>query len=116
MIKYNLDSKEIEFELPYLVDFQRKNYNYIAFGQTNKEENDNKEVIRIVKYDKDFNPIDKASIKGGESYTVVPFDAGSGKMDKYGNMLVFHTSRKRYTTEDGLNHQSQLTILSIRQL
>lgn len=110
--EYNLvDSKEIEFELPLFGGFfSEKNYNYIAFGQTNKEENDNKEVIRIVKYDKDFNPIDKASIKGGESYTVVPFDAGSGKMDKYGNMLVFHTSRERYTTEDGLNHQSQLTI------
>lgn len=32
-------------------------------------------------------------------------------MAEHGNTLVFHTTRKRYTTEDGLNHQSQLTLI-----
>lgn len=111
--QYNLiQNKSIEYELPLFGSFfSGENYNYIAFGQKNHEENDNKEVIRIVRYDKSFKRIDSVSIKGGESYTVYPFDAGSGRMAEYGDTLVFHTSRTRYKTEDGLNHQSQLTII-----
>lgn len=90
--------------------FAGEKYNYMVFGQNNTEENDNKEVIRVVKYDRDFNRLDAASVKGGESYTIEPFDAGSLKMAENGDELVIHTSRKRYKTEDGLNHQSQLTI------
>ncbi|WP_438349269.1 hypothetical protein ACP8HI_00820 [Paenibacillus sp. FA6] len=111
--KYELSgNKSISYELPLFGGFYSgEKYNYIAFGQDNREENDNKEVIRIVRYDKSFNRIDNVSIKGGESYTVEPFDAGAGRMAEAGDTLVFHTSRKRYTTEDNLNHQSQLTII-----
>lgn len=111
--QYNLIAKKsIEYELPLFDGFYSgEKYNYIAFGQANREENDNKEVIRIVRYDKSFKRIDSVSIKGGESYTVVPFDAACGRMAEHGNTLVFHTSRTRYTTEDGSNHQSQLTII-----
>lgn len=111
--KYILTAKKsIEYELPLFGGFYSgKDYNYIAFGQDNSEENNNKEVIRIVRYDKSFKRIDSVSIKGGESYTIIPFSAGAGRMAENGNTLVLHTSRKRYTTEDGLNHQSQLTII-----
>ncbi|WP_433945508.1 hypothetical protein [Paenibacillus sp. SN-8-1] len=105
-------TQKIAYELPLFGGFYSgKQYNYIAFGQENREENDSKEVIRIVRYDKSFKRIDSVSITGGQSYTVVPFDAGSGRMAESGNTLVFHTSRTRYTTEDKLNHQSQLTII-----
>lgn len=105
-------TQSVANELPMFGGFYSgEKYNYIAFGQDNREENDSKEVIRIVRYDKSFNRIDSVSIKGGESYTVVPFDAGAGRMAESGDTLVFHTSRERYTTEDGLNHQSQLTII-----
>ncbi|OXM15653.1 hypothetical protein [Paenibacillus herberti] len=105
-------NKSIPNELPLFGGFfSGEQYNYIAFGQENREEDNNKEVIRIVRYDKSFNRIDSVSIKGGESYTVEPFDAGSGRMAENGNTLVFHTSRTRYTSDDGLNHQSQLTII-----
>ncbi|OMD57554.1 MULTISPECIES: hypothetical protein [Paenibacillus] len=105
-------NKSIPFELPVFGGFfSGEKYNYIAFGQENREENDSKEVIRIVRYDKSFNRVDSVSIKGGESYTVSPFDSGSGSMAEAGDTLVFHTSRTRYTTEDKLNHQSQLTII-----
>lgn len=105
-------NKSIPYELPLFGSFYSgEKYNYIAFGQDNREEDDNKEVIRIVRYDKSFNRIDSVSIKGGESYTVEPFDAGAGRMAEAGDTLVFHTSRTRYTTEDKLNHQSQLTII-----
>lgn len=111
--KYELTStQKIGYELPLFGAFYSgKQYNYIAFGQENREENNNKEVIRIVRYDKSFNRLDSVSITGGQSYTIVPFDAGSGRMAESGDTLVFHTSRKRYTTEDKLNHQSQLTII-----
>lgn len=103
---------KIPMELPLFGGFfSGTTYNYIAFGQSNEEQNDAKEVIRIVRYDKSFNRIDSVSVTGGQSFTVEPFDAGSGRMAEMGDTLVFHTARKRYKTDDGLNHQSQLTII-----
>lgn len=111
--QYNLISNSsIEYELPIFGGFYSgEKYNYIAFGQSNKEENNNKEVIRIVRYDKKLKRIDSVSVKGGESFTTQPFDGAAGRMAEYGEELVFHTSRERYTTDDGLNHQSQLTLI-----
>ncbi|WP_139787076.1 hypothetical protein [Cohnella massiliensis] len=107
-----ISSKKIPPELPLFGGFYSgKSYHYIAYGQENPEENDEAEVIRIVRYDKEFNRIDSVSIQGGASYTTIPFAHGSGRMAESGNTLVFHTSRQRYMTEDGLNHQSQLTIM-----
>lgn len=106
-----LESRTVPMELDTFGGFYAgETYNYMVFGQSNTEENDRKEVIRIVKYSKDFERLDSASITGGESFTIVPFEAGSLRMAESGNELVIHTARKRYTTEDGLNHQSQLTI------
>ena len=106
-----LMSQEIPIELDVFGGFfAGETYNYMVFGQDNEEENNKKEVIRIVKYDKDFNRLESASITGGESFTVGPFAHGSLRMAENGSELVIHTSRKRYTTEDGVNHQSQLTI------
>lgn len=111
--KHELTSnKSIPLELPTFGAFYSgEKYNYIAYGQDNVEENNSKEVIRIVRYDKSFNRIDSVSITGGQSYTTHPFDAAAGRMAESGDTLVFHTSRERYTTADGLNHQSQLTII-----
>lgn len=78
-------------------------YNYIAFGENNAAKDDNKEVIRVVRYDKDFKRIDAVSVRN--CLTVSPFEAGCGRMSENGNKLVLHTSRLRY---DG--HQSQLTL------
>ncbi|NGZ73942.1 hypothetical protein [Saccharibacillus alkalitolerans] len=105
-------SRKIAYELPLFGGFYSgETYQYAVFGQKNEEENDAKEVIRIVRYDKEFKRIGSVSITGGASYTVIPFNAGSLRMAEQGNTLVVHTARKRYTTPDSLNHQSQLTIL-----
>lgn len=111
--QYNLLAQQsIDFELPIFGGFYSgEKYNYIAYGQTNEEEKDDREVIRIVQYDKAFQRTGSVSVNGGESITVIPFDAGSGKMAEHDKTLVFHTSRERYTTEDGKNHQSQLTLV-----
>lgn len=105
-------SKIIGMDLPIFGTFHSDaNNNYIVFGRENKEQNDKKEVIRIVKYDKQFNKISQTSVNGGESFTIVPFDFGCPRLSTNDKHLVLHTSRLRYKTEDGLNHQSQLTIV-----
>lgn len=91
--------------------YHGEKYNYIVCGQSNEEENDDKEVIRIIKYDKNFKKIDSLSVYGGESITIDPFHAGSLRMSEYGNELIVHTTRQRYTSDDGLNHQSQLSLI-----
>jgi hypothetical protein len=42
--------------------------------------------------------------------TTSPFYAGCPRFAEYGGTLILHTSRLRYTSEDGLNHQSNLTV------
>lgn len=74
------------------------------------EENE-KEVIRVVKYDKDFNKVSQLSVNGKDSYTTMPFNAGALRMAEENNTLVVHTARQRYLTEDGKRHQSQLTLV-----
>lgn len=106
-----VNTKTIDLEMPLFGAFYHgEKYNYIAFGHENPSEQ-NLEVIRIVKYDHDFNRIDSVSLYGDDITTVVPFSAASGgQMAEQGNHLVYHTSRKRYKSDDNLNHQSQLTI------
>jgi len=107
-----LSEKEIQLELPVFGGFYNgEAYNYIVFGQNNTEESAEKEVYRIVKYDKNFKKISQASIKGSQCIATIPFDAGTVAMAESGNELTVHTSRERFTSDDGLNHQSQFTIV-----
>lgn len=107
-----LSTKKLDYELPLFGAFYfGKDYNYAAFGDTNIEQNDQKEVIRIVKYDKQFNRLGSVSVYGGDSITQKPFYTGSPKFAEDGNMLILHTSRLRYTSSDGLNHQSNFTVI-----
>lgn len=103
---------QLGFELPVFGGFYSgEKYNYIVFGDTNADEDDSKPVYKIVKYDKSFNRLGGVAVTGGECFTTVPFDAGTVAMSESGNELVIHTSRERYKSPDGLNHQSQLTII-----
>ena len=105
-------NKQIPFELPIFGAFLSGNkYNYIAFGQQNTEQSYSKEVIRITKYDKSFTKIGSVSVTGGSAQTRIPFDAGCPRMAENGDALILHTTRERYTSNDGLNHQSNLTLI-----
>ena len=105
-------SKQIQLELPIFGAFlSGEKYNYIMYGQQNTEQNNSKEVIRIVKYDKGFNRLGSVSITGGSAHIRIPFDAGCPRMAENGDTLILHTSRERYTSNDGLNHQSNLTLI-----
>lgn len=104
-----LDAKHLEMELPLYGGFYSgKDANFLVFGQTNVEENDEKEVIRVVKFDKNWNRLSHASLCGAN--TTVPFDAGRVDCAEYNGYLYLRTSHEMYTTEDGLNHQANLTM------
>ena len=105
-----LNTQSIPFELEKFGGFYSgKKYNYIVFGQNNEEESNSKEVVRVVKYDKNFNRLSQASVT--DCYTIKPFESGTLRMCENNNKMFIHTSRTRYLTEDGLHHQSQLTII-----
>ena len=111
--KYSTDftrqfSKKLDSELELFGGFYAgKDAYYIAWGQMNWDEEDSKEVIRLIKYDKNWNRIGAASLRGAN--TTAPFSAGNLRMAEYGNVLYIRTSHGMYTTDDGLNHQANLT-------
>ncbi len=117
--KYSLDFEKIEelsinVELPYWGGFfSGQKYNYIVFGQENPEESLTQEVYRIIKYDKNFNRIDSCSIYGNQCETELPFRSGTVSMAESpdGKELTVHTSRRKFREDDGLNHQSQFTVI-----
>ena len=107
-----VSEKTLELELPVWGGFYSgTTYNYMVFCQNNTEESTTKDVFRITKYDKNFNKISHTSIIGSQCNTTIPFDAGSVSMAESGNELTVHTARERFTSDDGLNHQSQFTVV-----
>lgn len=88
--------------------FAGEDYHFFVFGQENPSESDNAEVIRVVKYSKDWQRLGQASLHGAN--TTAPFEAGSLRMDEYGGYLYIRTCHEMYTSDDGLNHQANLTM------
>lgn len=111
-LKY-LNTKAIP--LPYtewggLYQGEDGNY-YVAVGQINEEENDSKNVYSILQLDDSFKETGRCNITGYESQTTIPYDVGCARMTMYGNTLIVHTDRERYTSDDGKNHQSNITFM-----
>jgi len=108
-----LSGRIIEPELPIWGGFfTGEQFNFLIYGQRNPGQDDSTEVIRVVKYDKDWERLGQASLKGAN--TTVPFDAGSLRCDEYGGYLYIRTCHEMYKSSDGLNHQSNLT-MAVRQ-
>ena len=108
-----ISSVDLDMELDLWGGFYAgEDYNFVIFGQENPSEDDNAEVIRVVKYDKDWNRLGQASLRGAN--TTTPFDAGSLRCDEYNGYLYVRTSHEMYQSGDGLNHQANLTI-SVRE-
>lgn len=105
--------KSIPVELPIFGGFLEgaDNY-YLIFGQENEEEDDTKEVIRVVCYSKDWVRQGAASVCGAN--TRIPFDAGSASLTESGGMLYLRTCHEMYKNEKGEIHQSNMTV-SIRK-
>ncbi len=101
-------STEIERELPLFGGaFSGDKYNFIVFGQENTDDDDSREVLRVVKYSKDWERIDALSLCGKNTH--VPFDAGSLRMTEYGGVLYIATCHTMYSGGDGYNHQANMT-------
>ena len=92
--------------------FAGENYNFLIFGQSNHEEDDSKEVIRVVKYSKDWERLGQASLQGADTYA--PFVAGTVRCAEYNGMLYVMTSHTMYADSSGVHHQADL-IFSVRQ-
>ena len=96
-----ISSVDLDMELDLWGGFYAgEDYNFVIFGQENPSENDNAEVIRVVKYDKDWNRLGQASLRGAN--TTIPFDAGSVRCDEYNGYLYVRTSHEMYQSGDGL--------------
>lgn len=104
-----LSHRKISAELPLFGGFYDDGtYYYLAFGQTNYDENDNVEVYRIVKYSKNWDRLSDANVYGAN--TVAPFAAGNLRMDAGDGYLYVRTCHEMYTSSDGLNHQANVTM------
>jgi len=116
-----LSSKTIPNELPLFGGaYSTDQYNFLFFGQSNYKENNKREVIRIVKYDKSWKRLGSGSVYGSDIYC--PFDAGSLRVTDNGKELGVYTCRTMYVSDDGYHHQSSfaftvnISSMEVRQL
>lgn len=87
--------------------FAGSNAYYLVFGDTNYSEDNDKEVLRVVKYNKSWQRLKAYSAYGIN--TIAPFEAGSVDMAEDNGILYVHTCHEMYTSSDGLNHQANMT-------
>lgn len=88
---------------------------YIAEGQNNTEENNNKEVIRIIKYNHNWKRLGAASIKRdrvvAENSVRYPFDASSCDMIEHKGKLYLVSGHEGYVDPKyGQGHQGFLMV------
>ncbi len=102
--------KTLKTELPYFGGFfSGSKYNYIVYGKSNWKQKDKTEVLRIVKYSKNFKRIGSVSVKGANTY--MPFSAGSLRMAEANGKLYIHTCHMMYGDGDyyTAHHQANMT-------
>lgn len=118
-VVYHLDNKlgvtgkqPIALELEQVVGAHRSDNGdyFLAYIADNKAESRTREVLRIVKYDSNWRRIGSASVSAGDAGATLITDAGTLSMADNGSVLTVHTSRERFVSSDGLNHQSNLTV------
>lgn len=109
-----LNKRSLPMELPWWGGFfSGSQYNFVIYRQNNPNESDSVEVLRVVKYSKDWQRLDSLGVYGEN--TKVPIEAGTLRCAESNGILHIHTCHKMYKSQkDGLNHQSSMT-LSIRE-
>ena len=115
MLKFR-KSKVITPELPLFGAFyEMDGYYYLLTGQENPSESDNREVLRLTKYDTNWKKVGSCSLYGANTY--VPFEAGSARIcadvSKAGSdtkhFLLIRTCHLMYAS-GGAHHQANLTL------
>ena len=102
-----LSTKELPQELPLYGGFYAgKDFFFLVTGQKNDAEDDTAEVIRVAKYDKNWNLLGQTALKG--IFATIPFDSGSLNMLEKDGKLLVHTCQVNYTHPDGERHQTNL--------
>ncbi len=86
--------------------FIGEEYNFVITGQENPEEDDSIPVFAVTKYDKQWNNLGIASLRGAN--TTIPFWAGSLRCAEAGDMLYVHTCHQMYG-ENNNRHQANIT-------
>ena len=102
-------ARVLQYELPLFGGFYEGTDDFfLAFGQENPEEDDSAEVIRVVRYDKNWNRIGAASLCGAN--TRIPFADGSLRMTLYGDILYIRTCHEMYHQIGIVSQQANLMI------
>ena len=83
---------------------------FLVFAQDNLSEAANQEVLRLVRYNADWQRQGAASVNGGSIITRQPVYAGNLQMADDGSHLTILTTRERFAYTDGIRHQSNLTL------
>lgn len=81
-------------------------YNFCVFGKSNQDELEENEVVRIVKYSKDWQRLDSVSLYGCNTQT--PFVAGRPRLSEHDGKLYLHASHRMFKSSDGYNHQANM--------
>ena len=100
-------SRTLAFELPIFCGFYASDngFYYVLTGQTNPNEDDTVEVLRLTKYDTSWNRIASAPLTSCN--TISP--AAQAAFTESGDYIFVHTCHTMYKSSDGLNHQANLS-------
>ncbi len=79
---------------------------YVLTGQVNLEEDPDKEVYRLTKFDKNWNQLGSVGVKN--ACTTIPFQGGCD-FAMYKEHLIARTGRQMYSNS-GLYHQANITL------
>ena len=86
-------TKTIQRELSLFGGFYSgEKYNFLVFGQHNPNEDDNVEVLRVVKYSKSWQKLGTASVKGENTYAI--FQSGSCRMTELRRSIICRHSTR----------------------
>ena len=105
--------KEIKKELDYFEKFYAgKDYYYLVFGRNNLDEKDDYEVIRVVKYDKNWKRLGAAKITGKNNFGEqirYPFHHGTTELAECKGELFLVTGHQGYVDPQyNMGHQGFL--------
>ncbi len=89
--------------------FAGSEYNYLVYGQANKDDSDTTEVVRVIRYSKAWERLNSASVYGANTY--MPFAAGSLRMAEKDDKLYIYTCHTMYDGGDGIHHQANMTFV-----
>lgn len=91
--------------------FKGKDARYIVYKQVNSKQSDEKEVVRVVKYDDDWNILGRCSISAINTYSA--FTSGSVSMLESDGILYIHAAHTMYdegTLLESPHHQANMTL------